>query len=150
MTNPRGPRAFRPSRVFMGSLSHGEDLLAGLTSICRQEELRSGRIEGLGAVSKANLGFYDQERRTYRSIELASPLEILSLKGNISLKEGEPFVHAHLTLSDASGRAFGGHLALGTVVFAFEYVIEAWEGPVLERRFDETTGLFLWEGGGGL
>ena len=33
-------------------------------------------------------------------------------------------VHAHVTLGDAEGRAFGGHLAAGTPVFACEFVIQ--------------------------
>jgi hypothetical protein len=35
-------------------------------------------------------------------------------------------------------------LAPGTIVFACECVIEKFEGPILERGFDEETGLPLW------
>jgi len=33
----------------------------------------------------------------------------------------------------------------GTIVFACEFIIEAFDGPPLERGFDETTGLPLWD-----
>jgi predicted DNA-binding protein with PD1-like motif len=86
-----------------------------------------------------------QKERKYHFVELSQPLEILALAGNISLKDGQPFVHAHITLSDQEGRAFGGHLAEGTRVFACEFTIQEGHAPVtLARSFDEETGLFLW------
>ena len=50
-----------------------------------------------------------------------------------------------MTLSDEKGNAFGGHLAQGTVIFACEIIVHAFEGPKLTRSYDETTGLPLWQ-----
>jgi uncharacterized protein len=129
----------------MGRLQRGDDLLETLTAICRTEEIRLGRLEAIGAVEKARVGFYDQAAREYRYLEFDCPLEILALKGNISLRDSEPMVHAHGTFSDAEGKVFGGHLAHGTRVFACEYLIEPFSGDPLERGFDEGTGLPLWQ-----
>lgn len=144
MAKARGPKNVRTAGILLGRLGHGTDLLEGLTAICRERDIRLGRIEGIGAVRRAALSFYDQEAREYRPIELEGPLEILALTGNISVKDGDPFIHAHLTLSDASGRTYGGHLAPGTIVFACEVTIETFEGPPFERRMDKRTGLSLW------
>jgi predicted DNA-binding protein with PD1-like motif len=130
--------------LFMGRLDNGTDLLEELTGICRKENVRLGRIEALGAVEKARLGYYDQQTHEYRFITLDKHLEITKLVGNVSMKDGNPFVHAHITLADKEGNACGGHLAPGTVVFACEFVLEAFDGPILERDFDEATGLALW------
>ena len=130
--------------IFMGKLSYGCDLLEELTSVCQKENIQLGRIEALGAVQKAHIGFYDQQTREYRFLTLPQSLEITKLIGNVSLKDGNPFVHAHVTLADEEGKAFGGHLAPGTVVFACEFIIESFDGPVFERGFDEETGLPLW------
>ncbi|MCK9377505.1 MAG: DUF296 domain-containing protein [Syntrophobacterales bacterium] len=104
-----------------------------------------GEVRALGAVTQARVGYYNQAERQYYFLELARPLEIVSLIGNISLKDGKSMVHAHLTLADADGRAFGGHLAPGTLVFACEFILQEYEAaaPFL-RRMDEPTGLFLW------
>ena len=134
----------QPGKVFMGRLSHGADLLAELTDICLREGIRLGRIEAFGAVQKATLGFYDQGTRTYQSFALDRPLEITKLIGNISLKEGKSMVHAHITLADADGSAYGGHLMPGTIIFACEFVLQAFEGALFNREFDEDTGLRLW------
>jgi predicted DNA-binding protein with PD1-like motif len=137
-------REVRKTDVFMGRLRHGADLLDELTEVCRQKDIKLGRIEAIGAVRKARIGFYDQEKREYEYITFDQPLEITNLTGNISIKDGSPFVHAHVTLADSSGRAYGGHLAQGTIVFACECMIEMLEGQAFERAFDSETGLSLW------
>ena len=118
--------------------------LEEITDICRKGNIRLGRMEALGAVQKARLGFYNQQTHAYQFIVIDQSLEITKLVGNVSLKDGLPFVHAHITLADMAGKAYGGHLAPGTVVFACEFLIESFDGPVLEREFDEGTGLPLW------
>jgi predicted DNA-binding protein with PD1-like motif len=130
--------------VLIGKLSHGGDLLEEITDICRKENIQLGRLEALGAVQRARLGFYNQQTHEYQFHVVDQPLEITKLVGNVSLKDGNPFVHAHITLADKTGNAYGGHLAPGTLIFACEFILEAFDGPILERGFDEVTGLFLW------
>jgi predicted DNA-binding protein with PD1-like motif len=73
-------------------------------------------------------------------------MEIVSLYGNVSLKDGRPFAHLHVVLPDEQGNGKGGHLvAGGAPVFACEVTIEEYSGPELVRNFDEQTGLFLWD-----
>lgn len=134
----------RPIEIFMGKLLHGADLLEEITAICKEKNIQLGSIEAIGAVQKAAIGFYDQTKREYQIISINEPLEITHLTGNISIKDGTPFVHAHVTLADASGRAYGGHLAVGTIVFACEFIIETFDGVTLKREFDRETGLSLW------
>ena len=128
----------------MGRLGFGCDLLEELNRVAREREIKLGRIEALGAVQKARIAYYDQNSRVYQFIDIDKAMEIVQLIGNISLKEAEPFVHAHITLADESGKVFGGHLAPGTILFACEFIIEALEGPDFNRSFDEETGLPLW------
>jgi len=129
----------------MGKLPCGCDLLEELTRLCQKHDIRLGRIEAIGAVKKACVGFYDQEARTYKFNTIDQPMEIISMIANISIKDDEPFVHAHVTLIDQTGKTHGGHLAPGTIIFACEFVIEAFNGPTLNRTLDKETGLPLWE-----
>ena len=130
--------------IFMGKLSCGCDLLEELTDVCVKLNVRLGRVEAIGAIQKARIGFYNQESREYQFSSLDCPLEIAHLIGNVSLKDGKPFVHAHVTLADEEGKSYGGHLAPGTLVFACEFVLEAFDGERFERGPDEETGLPLW------
>ncbi|MDD5093917.1 MAG: DNA-binding protein [Dehalococcoidia bacterium] len=135
----------KSKETFMGKLSHGADLLEELTEVCKKENIKLGRVEALGAVQKGRVGYYDQKTHQYSFLNLDQPMEITNLVGNISLKDGSPFVHAHITFSDKDGKACGGHLAQGTIVFAGEFVLEAFDGPSLERGPDAVTGLALWK-----
>ncbi len=136
--------SLQPRTTFMGRLSKNDDLLDALTEMCREHSVTLGRIEAIGAVQGARLGYYDQNTRQYQYVTWDKGLEITSLMGNISLKDGEPMVHAHLTLADENGRTFGGHLARGCPVFACEFILHAFSGPDFIRAHDEETDLPLW------
>lgn len=138
-------RWLKPASVLMGRMPHGADLLTSLTDICIEKQITLGWIQGLGALQRARLGYYHQETQTYAYFDLDQHLEVLNLTGNVSVKDGKPMVHAHVTLADSKGRCYGGHLAEGTLVFACEYQIHVFEGDPLVRQFDEVTGLTLWD-----
>ena len=76
-------------------------------------------------------------------MEIDAPHEMASCIGNVSLKDGEPFVHTHVVLADEAGNTKAGHLFAG-VVFVAEVHLHELEGPSLERKRDEATGLSLW------
>lgn len=136
--------SFDGGKVLLGRLERGDDILRELTEFCVQQEVNAGSIQALGAVEHGAVGYYDQETSGYREIRFDEGMEIASLVGNISRKEGEVFLHCHITLADRKGRCFGGHLVEGNVAFACEFAISALEGPVPERTHDEATGLMIW------
>jgi len=138
---------YRAIRTVIGQLPHGSDLLDGLTEFVQGKNIRLGRIQGIGATTHAVFAYYDQQTKTYNPIECKGGMEILSLSGNVSMRDGKPFVHAHIALSDGEGKVFGGHLMKGTTLFACEVTIDEFEGEILERGKDERTGLFLWKKG---
>ncbi|ABB24517.1 PPC domain-containing DNA-binding protein [Pelodictyon luteolum] len=142
-------QAVEGQRRIMGRLEKGADILEGLSAVCREENVSMGRIEAIGAVTGARIGYYDQHAGTYRYSSIHGGREIVSLTGNISLSEGNPMIHAHIALADREGRMNGGHLAPGTTVFACEYLIEEFSsvgGTPLSRSPDRETGLLLWGG----
>ncbi len=118
--------SFQFSRIVMGKLKVGTDLLEGIKEIARQEKIRTGVIlSGLGALSKgvfrnAKIMPPDykmkDEYRVY--LELEKAMELVSLPGWIATKEnGEIEVHAHFTASlvlDDKITTMGGHLTAGT------------------------------------
>lgn len=132
-------------RVLIGRIAHDADLLDGLTQAANTHGIQLARVEAIGAVQTARLAFYDQRAREYYYFDVPGEREIASLVGNISLKDGAPILHAHITLCDGTGAAVGGHLAKGTIVFACEFTMQELSGATLARGFDETTGLPLWE-----
>lgn len=142
-------------RTLIGRLKKGDDLQEALTRLCTEANIRLGKIQAIGAVSKAVVGFYMQEAREYVSLDYDYHQEIISLQGNVSIKDGQPFIHAHLALSNGQGKLYGGHLMEGTVVFSCEYIINEYipemanvkddsEDQTFTRTHDDETGLYLW------
>ncbi len=134
-------------RTFVTRVPQAADLYEELTRIVQLEDIRCGRVSGIGATAHAVVAYYDQLTRAYKPLEFTGGMEILSLQGNVSLRDNKPFIHAHIILGDKDGRVFGGHLLQGTKVFACEVFIEEYSGEELVRAHDEQTGLFLWRAG---
>ncbi len=134
-------------RTIMGQLPYGADLYESLSEIVRREWITLGRIQAIGATTHAVVAYYDQQTKTYNPLEFSGGMEILNLNGNISIRDGNPFVHVHILLGDAHGKVFGGHLLPGTKLFACEVTIDEFDGEGLSRSKEERTGLFLWTSG---
>ncbi|MEK9137188.1 MAG: PPC domain-containing DNA-binding protein [Bacteroidota bacterium] len=132
-------------RTIIGQLERGTDLYNGIARVAQENNITVGRVTGMGAVQRAKLAYYDQKVMKYEDIVFNEPMEIVSLYGNISIRDGKPFAHIHVVLSDEKGNGKGGHLLPGdTPVFACEVTIEEFDGPELVRNADEKTGLALW------
>jgi len=119
------------------------DLVQSITEVARSKGVKAGTFTAIGALKSAKLGYYDQRSHEYREIKIEAAMELASCTGNISLKGGEPFVHAHAVLSDENGNTRAGHLLEG-IVFAAEVHLTQLEGPGLERKYDKATELMLW------
>jgi len=137
---------FHPGRVHLIRLATGSDLYDSVTRYAIEHGIAAASVTFLGAVEHASLRYYDQEAKTYRDFDIAEHLEIVAGVGNISLLDGAPFLHIHAAFADGEGRALGGHVNVGTVVFATEVTIHELEGEPPVREPDDCTGLTLWGG----
>ncbi|MCK9564747.1 MAG: DNA-binding protein [Methanothrix sp.] len=136
-------RDFRQGRILFARLDHGADIIGQITNLAEENKIKTGALSAIGALSRAELGYYDQVSHEYCKISLEEPVELASCSGNISIREGLPFVHAHAVLSDRTGRTWGGHLVCGTI-FAAELYLQELSGLPLKRVPDSITGLKLW------
>ena len=133
-----------PGRTFIGRLEKGSDLVAEIERICAERAVSAGWVSVIGAVQRAAFAYYHQSDHRY--LELASDThhEIVGFIGNISLRDGKPFLHAHATFADEHGACVGGHLLRGIEVFVAEFEIRELLGVDLVRNLDEEFGLALW------
>jgi predicted DNA-binding protein with PD1-like motif len=131
-------------RNFIVRAKHDSDIITFLTSVAKKQRITTATFSVIGALKWAKLGFYDQDKHEYLENFLSTPQEIATCVGNISTKEGKPFVHAHAVLADKNGNAKGGHLLEGKV-FAAEVHLFELVGEKLVRENDAVTGLSLWD-----
>jgi len=139
-----GATEFQSGRMFVMRAEHDSEFVGSITEFAKENGIKKAFFSAVGAVKRAKLGFYDQKKHEYSALSLEAPHEIASCIGNISLKEGQPFVHAHAVLADEGGNTKAGHLMEATV-FAAEIYLQELVGPDLVREHDEVTGLSLWK-----
>jgi predicted DNA-binding protein with PD1-like motif len=132
-------------RCFLGNVAHGEDLVAAIEGFCVTQGVKTAVFSMIGALTTATLGAYDQKQQVYVTFTREGPLEIVHCGGNISLKNGVPTVHAHAVLADINGSTLGGHIFSESRVFAGEILVRELVGTPCNRRYDHTTGLYLWK-----
>ena len=135
---------FDEERNLVVSADLDSDLVQFLVELAERRKITAAAFTAIGALKSAKLGFYDQEKHEYQKITIGSPCEIASCIGNISTKNGKPFVHVHAVLANRDGNTKAGHLIEG-VVFAAEIHLCELKGARLERKHSETTNLSLWD-----
>lgn len=121
----------------------GDEVISGLTGFAKENGLDAASFTALGAFSAATLGYFDVEKKEYEEIPVEEQAEVLSLVGDVAVKEdGEPQVHAHAVLGLRDGATRGGHLLQARARPTLEVVLT--ESPEhLRRRWDEEAGLAL-------
>lgn len=134
--------------IFVGKGDYKADLLEQINDFCLQNDIKAGMVSAIGAVENIRLGYFKQDVKQYvtldESLSDKGPFEIVHCTGNVSLKEGKPFCHLHIVVSDREGKCFGGHLMPGVKIFALEFIIHSFDGAELSRGIDEVTKLPLW------
>jgi uncharacterized protein len=129
-------------RTFVVVFDEGEDVMSALEGFAAAQSLSAAEFTGIGAFSRAVLGFFEMETHDYARIEVGEQVEVLSLLGNVADHEGKARLHAHVVLGRRDGTAFGGHLLEATVRPTLEVILT--ESPRhVRRRTDPHTGLPL-------
>ena len=131
-------------RVFQDAvylrLDRGDEVVSAIGQVCRQENITLGTISGLGAVYHIQVGLYQVEQRLYHANVFDRDMEIVSLTGNITTKDGALYLHIHGSFADITGQVVGGHLNEAVISATGEIVIRVDHGQV-ERRMDDQVGL---------
>ncbi|MDP8957182.1 MAG: DNA-binding protein [Actinomycetota bacterium] len=127
------------------SLEPGEDLLDGLNRAVQELGLQAATLQVIGGLEEAKVGYFDRETKQYREIGTGH-VEISAGLGNVSLRDGEPFIHLHLALSGPTGATIGGHAMEGCKAFVVEAYFRKLEGAPPTREENPDIGLKVWPG----
>ncbi len=123
-------------------LETGDEATACLLDFATAHHLSAAHLTAIGAFQRAVLGYFDWETKAYRRNPVDRQVEVVSLIGDIALKDGEPMLHMHAVLGESDGRALGGHLLEGHVRPTLEVIVS--ETPThLKRHHDTVSGLAL-------
>ncbi len=123
-------------------LNVGEDIVESVKKFAQEQNIKFGTVTGIGAVNKAKIGLFNTETKEYQSTILEEDMEIISLAGNITEMNGEPYIHLHIALANSEHNVKAGHLNMAVISSTGEIIIEAIDGYV-DREFDDDIGLNL-------
>ncbi len=120
----------------------GDEVVEGLMRAANDFKLSASQFTAIGAFSEVTLGYFNLEKKDYQKIPVQEQVEVLSLIGDIALRDAEPVVHAHVVVGKSDGSAYGGHLLSARVRPTLEVVLT--ESPKhLHRKLDPELGLAL-------
>ena len=122
----------------------GEEVMTTLADLCAREGVRLASVEAIGAVDRALVGLYDVQEKVYHKKEFREPMELTSLMGTVTEKDGKPYLHLHATLCDAKMQTHGGHVNELHISATCEMVLRLLPGQV-GRRPDGKTGLNVFD-----
>ena len=123
----------------------GEEIVGGLTAFARERKIQAAWVQALGALTSAELGYYDLAAHAYLKQRIEEEVEIASLVGNLSRLEDDIIAHLHATLGRRDFSTLGGHLFEGVAGATVEVAVMNFPGVRLERARDEEIGLNLWK-----
>ncbi|TFG11046.1 DNA-binding protein [Candidatus Heimdallarchaeota archaeon] len=126
-------------------LMKGEPIIASILEYCKNNNILSGYVQGIGAVSNPSIGYFDLEKREYLVIDKNFNAELVNCSGNLAINKetGELIAHLHMVIGDSNGQTFGGHvMPNNTISVTGEFIIFETEG-INYRTKDDTFGLML-------
>ena len=129
---------------FVLSINNHEEIMSVLAEFCQDLGILCGEVSGLGAVNTATLRFLNPETKRYVDKTFDEQMEISSLVGNISDKDGEVYLHVHVNRGRSDYSVVGGHLLCATINGACELIVTRFRCTA-GRRPDEETGLNLYD-----
>ncbi|RVU54786.1 PPC domain-containing DNA-binding protein [Anaerosphaera multitolerans] len=119
----------------------GEEVIESIFKFIEENKITLANVSGIGASNNITVGLFNTETKEYNTADyFGEDFEITAFMGNITTKDGEYYVHMHITFSDENQNTFGGHLNKCIISGACEIFFDIIEGEV-KRYFDEEIGL---------
>ncbi|MCT8975250.1 DNA-binding protein [Clostridium sp. CX1] len=125
-------------------IDKGEEIVSNIKEICEKNNIKAGFISAIGAADKVKIGLFNTNTKVYHSETLSGDFEITNLTGNVSRKDGEVYIHLHITVSDEEYKAYGGHLNEAWISGTCEMLLTEVDGEI-GRQFDDNSGLNIFE-----
>lgn len=121
----------------------GEEISDNLKQFAIEKELAGSSFKAIGTLSYAELGWFNWDTKKYQiAAKFEEQVELLSLIGDIGIKDGEPQIHAHLVVGRSDGSAHGGHLLKAYVSPTCELILT--ETPEqMQKQIDPNSGIAL-------
>ncbi len=115
-------------------LKPGQDLFLEITEWAKRNRIKAASIVTvIGSFTKFTLRYANQDKLSSQT----GHFEIVSLVGTFN----ESSAHLHASVSDSTGKTYGGHLVPGNLIYTTaEIVVAELENAVFTREHDDASG----------
>lgn len=126
--------------IIVVRLDKGDHVAESLLSVAKEEGVTLASVHGIGATDDFEVGVFDLKKSDYDRVRFTGNHEITTLVGNLTTKEGAPYLHLHITCAGEGGKMVGGHLFEAKISLTAEIFIKTIKGNA-ERERDEALGI---------
>ena len=94
--------------TYIVRIDRGEEVTACLKKLCVEQGISLAQVSAIGAADRAEIGLYNVEKQQYIKTDLEGEMEVISMLGNVTVKDGEVYLHLHASfgLSDITCEMF--------------------------------------------
>ena len=79
-------------RTLVAVFDQGDEVMAGLEALARDERLTAAQLSAIGAFASAELAFFDWQQKAYLPIPVDEQVEVAAMLGDIEWKLND---HTH-------------------------------------------------------
>jgi predicted DNA-binding protein with PD1-like motif len=136
-------------------LEPGEEIISSLKNLANSLNIEGAYVSGIGTAYNVDLGYFNESTKKYDVKSYSTPLEILSITGDISKNFEETVagdasknleetvIHLHGTFSDQNYAVYGGHVISAKVFATAEIFI--FSTKRIDRKHSEVFNLNLFD-----
>ncbi|WP_250254167.1 PPC domain-containing DNA-binding protein [Chryseobacterium sp. Marseille-Q3244] len=136
--------ARKVDQVYIVSLKNHSNIVEALLDFVQHQNIQSGEVTGIGAVSEATLRFFSFKTKKYVDKTFNEQMEVANISGNVSVIEEKPILHLHVTLGREDYTALAGHLLEAKVHGAGEFIFYPLNTRTVKTK-DLETGINFYD-----
>ncbi|WP_411247006.1 PPC domain-containing DNA-binding protein [Chryseobacterium proteolyticum] len=136
--------AKKVNSTYIVSVKNHSGIVEALTDFVINQDIKSGEITGIGAVSEATLRYFVPSTKKYVDKTFNEQMEVSNISGNVSELNGQPLLHLHITLGRQDYTALAGHLLDAKICGAGEFIFYPLDTRILKVK-DVEVGINFYD-----
>ncbi|MBK1896576.1 PPC domain-containing DNA-binding protein [Chryseobacterium paridis] len=136
--------AKKVDQTYIVSIKDRSGIVEALTDFVKNQNIQSGQVTGIGAVSEATLRFFVPSTKNYVDKTFHEQMEVSNISGNVSEMNGQPLLHLHITLGRQDYTALAGHLLDAKIRGAGEFIFYPLNTKMVKVK-DEEVGINFYD-----
>lgn len=121
------------ARTLVAVLDPGDEVIERLTAVIRSEAFGAALITAVGGFARAEIGRFDRHTGQYRPVAVDEQCEVLSMLGEVTVRDGTPELQLQADLGLFDGSTRGGQLLAAEVWPSLEVVVRESRGRLRKR-----------------